>query len=178
MVNISFLVLVTLYIITMTAGYSTFGDSCLVNNLLNNHPDDIHSTLGRLATGFSILFGFPLVACGARESLVGVASSLGFESLGADKNHFLLVFGILAFVTAISCTVKDVSLVVGLTGAAMGSFIVYVCPAIIYTKAVALVKGKNGPDHNRAKTNLALVPFGLSIAFLGCYMTIREAMAK
>lgn len=177
MVNIAFLVLVTLYIITMTAGYSTFGESCQGNILLNYHPDDILSTLGRLATGFSILFGFPLVACGARESIVGVASSLGFDTLGADKNHFLLVLGILTFVTAISCTVKDVSLVVGLTGAAMGSFIVYVCPAIIYTKAVAMVKGKDGLDHKRAKTNLALVPFGLFIAFLGCFMTIKEAMA-
>lgn len=178
MVNISFFVLVALYIVTMTAGYSTFGEACQGNILLNYHPDDVLSTLGRVATGFSILFGFPLVACGARESLVGVASSLGFPEIGSDKNHFLLVLGILSFITAISCTVKDVSLVVGLTGAAMGSFIVYVCPAIIYTKAVAIVKGHDSLEHNRAKLNLGLVPFGLCIASLGCFMTIKDAMGK
>lgn len=178
MVDISFLLLVALYIVTMAAGYYTFGEAVQGNILLNYHPDDILSTLGRLATGFSILFGFPLVACGARESIVGVATSLGFDAVGADKNHLLLVLGILTFVTTISCTVKDVSLVVGLTGAAMGSFIVYVCPAIIYTKAVALIKGKDGPEYSRASANLALVPFGLFIAFLGCFMTIKETIGK
>ena len=178
MVNISFTVLVVLYVSTMAAGYSTFGDVCQGNILLNYHPNDILSTLGRLATGFSILFGFPLVAAGARESIIGAASSLGCRGIGDDENHFLLVTGILTLVTTISCTVKDVSLVVGLTGAALGSFIVYICPPIIYTKAVALVKGKDSAEHKRSLTNLGLVPFGLAIAFLGCYITIKESIAK
>lgn len=178
MVNIAFFELVVLYIATMAAGYSTFGDVCQGNILLNYHPADILSTLGRLATGFSILFGFPLVACGARESIVGVASSLGFNSIGHDKNHFYLVSSILALVTFISCTVKDVSLVVGLTGAAMGSFIVYMCPPIIYTKAVAQIKGLDSAEYKRAKINLALVPFGIFVAVLGCFMTIKEAVSR
>lgn len=178
MVNISFSVLVLLYIAVMVAGYSTFGDVCQGNILLNYHPSDILSTLGRLATGFSILFGFPLVACGAREAIIGVASSLGNEALGAAKNHAILVAGILAFVTAISCTVNDVSLVVGLTGAALGSSIVYICPPLIFSKAVTLTKGAGSPESKRAQINLALVPFGLCIALLGCFMTIRESMSK
>jgi amino acid permease len=178
MVNIAFLIIVSLYTVTMTAGYGTFGEACRGNILLNYHPGDILSTLGRFATGLSILFGFPLVACGARESIVGLASSFGYDSLGADKNHLLLVIGILAFVTSISCTVKDVSLIVGLTGATLGSLIVYVCPAIIYTKAVSQFHGNGGPEHDRAMKNLALIPFGLFIACLGCFMTVKEALAK
>jgi sodium-coupled neutral amino acid transporter 11 len=178
MVNIAFTVLVALYIVTMTAGYSTFGDVCQGNILLNYHPDDILSTLGRLATGLSILFGFPLVLCGAREAIVGVASSLGVKSLGSDENHFLLVSAILTIITAISCTVKDVSLVVGLTGAALGSFIVYICPSIIYTKAVKIIKGAESAEYKSALPNLAFVPFGLFIAVLGCFMTIKESLAK
>lgn len=178
MVNIAFTVLVCIYVVTMTAGYSTFGDVCQGNILLNYHPDDILSTLGRLATGFSILFGFPLVTAGARESIIGVASSMGKNAIGSEKNHFLLVSTILSLVTFVSCTVKDVSLVVGLTGAAMGSFIVYICPPIIYTRAVALVKGKSSKEHQKSKANLGLVPFGMCVAFLGCFMTIKEALAK
>jgi amino acid permease len=177
MVNIAFPVLVAMYIVVMTAGYSTFGDVCQGNLLLNYHPHDVLSTLALLATGFSILFGFPLVACGAREALIGAAYSLGYKSLGNEENHFLLVSGILAFVTMIACTVKDVSLVVGLTGAALGSFIVYICPSIIYTRAVGLVKGVDSDAYNKAKINLALVPFGLFIASVGCYMTIKEYLA-
>lgn len=178
MVNISFTILVGLYIATMIAGYSTFGDVCQGNILLNYHPDDILSTLGRLATGFSILFGFPLVACGAREAIVGVASSFGYKSWGSEENHFLLVSGILTLVTAIALTVKDISLVVGLTGAALGSSLVYICPSIIYTNALKLVKGKESPEYKRSRVNLVFVPFGLSIALLGCYMTIKESLAK
>ena len=176
MVNISFSILVSLYVATMVAGYSTFGDVCQGNILLNYHPDDLLSTLGRVATGVSILFGFPLVAAGAREAIIGAAASFGFPGIGSNENHFLLVSGILTFVTTIACTVKDVSLVVGLTGAALGSFIVYICPAIIYAKSVGLVKGINTPEHKKAKRNLALVPFGTFIAALGCYMTIKNSL--
>ncbi|OEU20517.1 Aa_trans-domain-containing protein [Fragilariopsis cylindrus CCMP1102] len=178
MVNITFITLVTLYIATMMAGYATFGDICQGNILLNYHPNDILSTFGRLATGFSILFGFPLVVCGAREAIIGLTSSLANVELGSDKNNFFLVAGILTFVTAISCTVKDVSLVVGLTGAALGSTIVYVCPPLIYTKAVTLIHGADSTASKRAQVNLALVPFGLFIAVLGCFMTIKEAKLK
>ncbi|CAB9513697.1 Putative sodium-coupled neutral amino acid transporter 10 [Seminavis robusta] len=177
MVDVSFTILVALYIITMLAGYSTFGDVCRGNLLLNYHPHDILSTLGRLATGFSILFGFPLVMCGAREGLIGAADSCGFPALGKDQFHFPLVATMLAFVTVISCSVEDVSLVVGLTGAAMGAFIVYICPAILYTRAVKQVKGKDSVEYGKAKYTMALVPFGLFVGSLGVYMTIKEAMA-
>ena len=178
MVNISFTILVLLYIVTMTAGYSTFGDVCRGNLLLNYHPNDILSTLGRLATGFSILFGFPLVMCGARESLIGAASSCGFDAVGKDKFHVPLVASMLVFITAISCLVEDVSLVVGLTGAAMGSFIVYICPPLLYTRAVKLIKGDTSDEYGRAKLSMALVPFGFFVGSLGVYMTLKEAMAK
>jgi amino acid permease len=177
MVDISFTILVALYIATMLAGYSTFGDVCRGNLLLNYHPHDILSTLGRLATGFSILFGFPLVMCGARESLVGAAASCGWTELGQDQYHIPLVTSMLALVTAISCSVDDVSLVVGLTGAAMGAFIVYICPAILYTRAVKMIKGVDSPEYGKAKISLALVPFGFFVGSLGVYMTIKEAMA-
>lgn len=146
----------------MSAGYATFGDVCKGNILLNYHPKDLLSTLARVATGCSILFGFPLVMCGVRESLVGVVSSLWGVDL--EKYHVLLVTLILALVTVISVTVTDVSLVVGLTGAVMGSFIVYICPGLICSGIEGI-----------SKRNLALIPFGLFIGGLGVYMTLKEA---
>lgn len=178
MVDTSFMILVALYVITMTAGYSTFGDVCRGNLLLNYHPHDVLSTLGRLATGFSILFGFPLVMCGARESLIGVVSSLGWEGVGKDQYHFSLVTAMLIFVTATSCSVEDVSLVVGLTGAAMGASIVYICPPLLYTKAAKLIKGEDSAEYSKAKPSLLLVPFGIFCGALGVYMTIKEATEK
>lgn len=119
-----------------------------------------------------------MVVFGARESIIGFASNFGNTSLGYEKNNFKLVAGILTFVTLISCTVQDVSLVVGLTGAALGSSLVYVCPPVLFTKAVALIHGEDSAESRRAKINLALVPFGLCIGVLGCLMTIKEANLK
>ena len=131
--------------------------------------------LSNIFDSFSILFGYPLVVCGAREAIIGLASSFGNAALGNEKNNFLLVAGILTFVTIISCTVEDVSLVVGLTGAALGSTIVYICPPLIYCKAIRLSHGDDSAASRRAKLNLALVPFGLCIGVIGCFMTIKEA---
>jgi amino acid permease len=175
MVSIAFLTLTILNIAIMSAGYSTFGDTCQGNLLLNYHPSDILSTVGRLATGFSIMFGYPLVICGAREGIMGVASTLGYD---ISQHHVALVSSILALVTFVACTVDDVSLVVGLTGAALGSFIVYICPSIIYSNAVGIVKGMDSKEYNVAKRNLAFVPFGILIGSLGCYMTIKESLSQ
>jgi len=178
MVDTSFLILAILYTIAMIAGYATFGDVCQGNILLNYHPKDLLATFGRLATGFSILFGFPLVVCGAREAIIGLASSFGNDAIGDERNNFLLVAGILTLVTVISCSVEDVSLVVGLTGAALGSTLVYICPPLIYSKSVRMIHGAGSAASTKAKLNLALVPFGLFIAVIGCFMTIKEATIK
>jgi amino acid permease len=174
MVNISFFILIVLYGVTMAAGYSTFGDVCQGNILLNYHPDDILSTLGSVATLASILFGFPLVVTGAREGLIGAATSLGWKSVGDARNHFWVVASILAAVTAIACTIQDVSLVVGLTGASMGSFIVYICPALIYTRAVRQCYGQGSSQEVAARRYLALVPFGILIGAFGMFMTLKN----
>jgi sodium-coupled neutral amino acid transporter 11 len=172
MVSIAFTILIALYAIIMVSGYSTFGDVCQGNILLNYHAGDILSTLGRVATFASIMFGFPLIMTGARESFMGVASSFGWDTV--RQYHLAIVTTLLTVVTAIACTVQDVSLVVGLTGAALGSFIVYICPAFIYTKAVRQVHGKGSPQDRFAQWHLALVPFGMFIAGMGVYMTLQQ----
>ena len=54
----SFAILTVIYASVMAAGYSTFGDICEGNILLNYHPGDVLSTLGRVATGGeSLLIG-------------------------------------------------------------------------------------------------------------------------
>lgn len=173
MVNFSFAILVALYGLTMTAGYTTFGDACQGNLLLNYHPHDVLSTLGRFATLISILFGFPLVFAGARESLIGALSSVGYSSV--SNHHTVTVLTLLAGITVIACTIKDVSLVVGLTGAVMGSFIVYICPALLYTRSVRLAKGKNSPEDVQARKWIALVPFGALLALFGAFVTITQS---
>jgi len=177
MISIAFAILVALYTLSMLTGYVTFGDVCQGNILLNYHPDDVLSTAARVATGFSILFGYPLVLRGARQALQGVAATL----LGPSYNHLsssqfaLLVASILTFVTIVAITVKDISVVVGLTGAIMGSFIVFIIPSLIYIRSMEKKFGSDSVEHQKSKINFALVPLGVAVAALGSFMTLKEA---
>jgi amino acid permease len=178
MVLASFIILIGLYTITMIAGYRTFGDTCKGNILLNYHEDDKLAMGGRIATGLSILFGFPLVMTGARESLINVSTTLGYPQLNLDSNRFLLVFSMLSVVSLVAVLVDDVSIIVGLNGAIMGSCITYVCPVLINTKAVGLTYGKDSSQYQHAMCRLLLVvPLGFVIASLGVYMTVQKAMS-
>jgi amino acid permease len=178
MLNTSFTVLVMLYALTMIAGYSTFGDVCKTNILLNYHPADRLATLGRLANGFSILFGFPLVANGCREALLGAASSLNWISYNDyDKFSAPLVIAILFFTTLAACIIPDLSVMIGLTGAVMGSFIVYLAPSLLYRRAVHMTEGKVSMKYRAAYMRAVLyIPLGILVCVMGVYTTLREAM--
>jgi len=174
MVSIGYFILVTLYITTMLRGYKTFGDVSSGNILLNYHPDDLLSTFARIATLFSIIFGFPLVFRGTRESFIDAASSFGLKALGFPKNHSLLVAGLLLFIASISINVQDVSFVVGLSGATLGCFLIFICPVIIYTRSVGIQKGWESVEYARAKWNLPLIPFGISVGILGVIVNLKQ----
>mmetsp|Transcript_14633 Transcript_14633/g.49560 ORF Transcript_14633/g.49560 Transcript_14633/m.49560 type:complete len:205 (+) Transcript_14633:2-616(+) len=69
----------------MLLGFSTFGSGCLSNILLNYHAADPLAVGGRLATGLSILFGFPLTFVGLRDGVVGACRSL-LQSVFDEKH--------------------------------------------------------------------------------------------
>lgn len=178
-VGISYGILALIYVVTMCAGYATFGDACRNNILLNYHPQDILSTLGRWATGFSILFGYPLVNNGAREGLKNFCSSaMGWKAVLDPRNHHLITVLYLATLTLIAISVRDVGLVVGLSGSIFGSFLVYICPALIYATIVKKTSGQDSMEYSKAKLNIALIPFGLFCGAMGVSMTIKEALMK
>ena len=160
----------------MVAGYATFGDVCQGNILLNYSPNDFMALLGRLATGLSIIFGFPLISNGAREGLKNASSALGFSAPSKPENKFSLVTCLLVTTTLISIFLTDIKLVAGLVGAVMGSSLVYVCPTIIYSRIVKQRYGANSQEYQVAKRNLLFIPFGLFTAFMGVTMTLKNTI--
>jgi hypothetical protein len=134
------------------------------------------STLGRLATGFSLIFGFPLISNGAREGLKNASAALGNSYISDPKNHFKLVTALLVITTTLSIFLKDIRLVAGLSGAVMGSSLVYIFPTLIYSKIVQQLKGKESLEYRVARRNLLFIPFGLFTAFMGVAMTLKNTV--
>jgi len=171
----SYAILAILYGTIMAAGYATFGDACSQGNILLNYsPDDLLATLGQFATGFSLLFGFPLVACGSREGLKNVASAFGIDSISRPDNHFWIVTILLILTTALSLCLEDIQLVAGLTGAVMGSALVYICPPLLYSRIVRKTHGKGSLEDKQAQQSLILVFFGCFAAAMGAFQTLKN----
>lgn len=177
----AYLILAAIYLSTMVGGYATFGDSCQGNILINYSSTDFLATLGRLATGFSILFGFPLISNGCREGFKNVCVALnifGGTAVSDPKNHSRVVIGLLTCTTIVSILVRDIAIIAGITGALMGSCLVYIFPALMYAKIVERKCGLASSEYQLARRNLAWVPFGVFTAVMGVAMTIQKAVTR
>ena len=133
--------------------------------------------LGRVATGFSILFGFPLAMVGLRNSVVGMCESLADDAMTAlppsvcsallavadDSNRFMLVVSMLAVITFVAVTCTDIGVIVGVSGALLGALIVYIIPPLLY----------KGARDDAPKAIQALVPLGAFLGVLGVYYSLK-----
>jgi len=175
----AYTILACIYVTTMSAGYATFGDASLGNILLNYSSNDKLALLGRVATGLSIIFGFPLISNGCREGFKNTLSSLQLQpfatTVSNPQNHTPLVLCLLLVTTSLSIVAKDIGLVAGLTGAIMGSSLVYICPPLLYTKIIKRKYGVESNEYKSAKKNLLFIPFGVFTACMGLLMTLKNA---
>lgn len=161
-----------LYTGIMLLGYRTFGDHSASNLLRNYARADGLATLGRLATGVSILFGFPLAMVGLRDSAASVLETLGESTAAppllaaaaraAAASPRALTLAFLAAISAVAILLTDIGIVVGLSGALLGASIVYIFPALIYTQVAA-----------PSPAVYALVPLGAFLGLLGVWQTLK-----
>ena len=103
------------------------------NVLLNYGASDALARVARLATGASIVFGFPLVFSGFYDSATRLLPPAWETSLqkrrGARRTLGSLC---LVFLTAqVALAAGDIGLPAGLAGSLLGGFVVYVLPAMI-----------------------------------------------
>ena len=105
------------------------------------------------------------------------SSALGIlPSISDPKNHLALVTCLLLVTTGLSIVLSDIKLVAGLTGAVMGSSLVYICPTMIYAKLVRQRYGSESLEYRMARRNLLLIPFGIFTALMGVTMTLKNTI--
>lgn len=148
----------------MAAGYCTFG-AASSGLILNNYaPGDLYASIARLLFGFAILFTYPLVFAGAKDGL----RQLDAKIFGQPSDARFVASSV-AVITALALVLNDVGLVVSLSGALMGSAVIYVLPSLMLLKADKVAKAKL--EANKLAP-AAMVVLGLVSAVLGVVTSI------
>lgn len=163
---------VLIYMVTMTAGFLTFGTNCDAVILVNYSRKDTLVNIARLGIGLSIIASFPLMFSGLREAAIALLKQISHNAADWDVvlRQDVLSMCLLALITFLALVMSDTGVVVGLVGAICGSTIIYIVPCSLYAASIqAFVTNRN----------LALIVWlrcltvlGAMLAAGGCYSTL------
>jgi amino acid permease len=125
----SFAVTALISNLAMAFGFLTFGADAAGNILNNYHVNDRGAILSRLLCGVSLIGSFPMVM----RPCQGAALEL-LKLPPTDRNRVRMTNTLLAVVTALALTVKNVGFVISLNGAIMGTSLIYTIPCLLFLK--------------------------------------------
>ena len=100
--------------------------------MVNYADADALAQMAKLATGASIIFGFPLVFSAFANWAYSLAPAPVFATLKSSKAARLGASGLLILLTVVvALNASDIGLPAGLAGSLLGGFVVYVLPAAV-----------------------------------------------
>jgi solute carrier family 38 (sodium-coupled neutral amino acid transporter), member 11 len=129
MTTASFAVTAVISILAMTFGFLTFGANSAGNILNNYHVNDGGAIFSRLLCGISLIGSFPMIMRPCQSSALEL-----FGLPPTDRNNARMTTALLAVVTTLALTVKNVGFVISLNGAIMGTSLVYTIPCLLFLK--------------------------------------------
>lgn len=120
------------------AGYAKWGDA-VQGNMLKNYGQDGNGgnaiALALFGMSFSITLSFPLVFNSCRLAFYGLFPAIARARNGNPQTvHFAVTTVLVLMICSAACFVKDVQLVVGMTGALLGQMICFIIPGMVYLK--------------------------------------------
>ena len=157
---------VLINVLVMAAGYLTFG-GVSQGLILNNYANaDGLAAVARLLFGVSVVFTFPLAYAAVKIGVKGTVARL-LKGKSDDTVDKAVVLGPLALITAIALALDDVGIVVALTGALMGSAVIYILPMLMLLKADKVAKN----PIEKKLAPLAMIALGAISGVLGVVTT-------
>jgi len=144
-----------------SVGYLTFGKSCSGLILNNYASSDVLISASRVAVAVSLVFSYPLAFQGCRDGMLDLLQ-VKDKSNVAKQN--VMTVALLAVLTALAATLKDVSFVLAFGGATLGNALTYLYPAIMYHAAL---KKKRASDKNAPGET-----FGLAVAWISALLGV------
>jgi sodium-coupled neutral amino acid transporter 11 len=132
MTSLGFGLATLLNCLVMSFGFLTFGGSS-TGVILNNFSTlDAGASICRLLMAVCVIGGYPfLVRAVTSEGLALLGKPMD-DSVEARKRETVATSITLLLLTLASLVMKDAGFVIGFSGAVMGSFIVYIFPALLF----------------------------------------------
>lgn len=172
-VSTSFGISIALFALIATFGFLTFGSSA--NGLiLNNYSNkDSIMAFSRIAVAISIVFSYPLAFVGFRDGVIDLLQIAPEKRTNAKLNQLTVV--LLSIVTLLASKVKDLSFLLSFAGATLGNALIYVFPALMLRKAVALA-GDDATKGQKLEANgvLGVAGLGIGMGFVGAKMALKS----
>lgn len=166
MVSLSFGAAMVLTAIVTALGFLTFGrstDSLVLNNYAVN---DVLMNGSRIAVATSLVFSYPLIFQGCRDGFLDV---LQIQNR-SNRTLNVATVAILAVITLLAATLKDVSFVLSFGGATLGNLLIYVYPCMMFVKMVQKfgIEGQGFP----VLLSLASALVGIAMGIVGAKQTL------
>jgi len=157
--------------IVMAAGFLTFGGAS-DGYILNNYaPTDRLAQLARVAIGSQIVFTFPFIHVGLRDSVQEMLTSI----FGKAPPRKLTTFGIFGVTTAIALALTNLGVLAAVTGALVSTSIGYVLPSLMLGQTLSK-RIKAGAASKTDKLELlaarVITAVGVGLAGIGVYSAL------
>ena len=157
--------------VVMTAGFLTFGGAS-DGYILNNYaPTDRLAQLARVAIGSQIVFTYPFLHLGLRESTTALLKAV----TGKAPSRVPTSVGIITLVTALALRVTNLGLIAAVTGALVSTSIGYILPSLMLGQTLAR-RVAEGDTSSGTRLELlaarAITALGVALAGIGVYAAV------
>jgi sodium-coupled neutral amino acid transporter 11 len=167
------------FIFVMVTGFLQFGGNTSGFILNNYSSKDSLATLARFAIGLALLTGYPFTFSALREGLLDLQGKTG---AARDSAFMPLTITLLGLVTGLALVLKDVGFVVSMTGALLGSLLMFIVPAIMNISShKSLLKKGLQPTFGKSlevSFNYGLIGTGVVMTVLGVYVSVMRQLGK
>jgi len=161
----------------MSIGFLTFGGACK-GMILNNYSIYDHgATLCRALMAISLLGSYAFLGNAMKKAFYQIFYK-GQEI--SDKIHYRTTRLFVSTLTALALLINDAGFVVSVTGAVLGSALIYMIPSFLFIKQTSrrIASGKLVAT-KRLKIerwfNMGLIGLGTFLALAGAYMSILNS---
>jgi amino acid permease len=166
----SFGISVAVYAVVSAMAFLTFG-SVTGGLILNNYSTkDALLSFSRFAVALSLIFSYPLLFVGSRDGLLDLIRVPEEKRTNSMLNQ--LSVGLLGIITLLALKVTDLTFVASISGALLGTALIFIYPTLMFRAAVKSNPTKGQKWERRLCSVIATL--GVAIGGVGAKMALQS----